>query len=300
MTNSIEIIFLGTGSAVPTIKRNHPSVFVKYKDENMLFDCGEGTQRQIRKAHLNPCRLTRIFITHWHGDHVLGIPGLLQTLYFNDCRRTLEIYGPSGTKRYVEQIMKIFASVGQINIKIHEVSSGKIVETEDFIITAEQMKHGTPCLAYAFAEKDKIRINRDKIAKLKLPNSPLMQNLKQGKDITIDGKKIKAKEVTYTESGHKVSIVLDTMSNLGIKSIAKNSDIFICESTYLDEDELAKENYHMTMKQVAKIAKEAKVKKLILMHLSQRYESNEKNFLAEAKKQFKDVVIAEDLMKINI
>lgn len=285
---------------MPTIKRNHPSVFIKYKDENMLFDCGEGTQRQVRKAHLNPCRLTRLFITHWHGDHVLGIPGLLQTLYFNDCRRTLEIYGPSGTKRHMEQIMKMFASVGEIDVKIHEVSSGKIVETEDFVVMAEQMKHGIPCLAYAFAEKDKIRINRDKIAKLKLPNSPLMQNLKQGKDVTIDGKKIKAKDVTYLEKGRKISYVMDTMNNVKIKDIAKNSDIFICESTYLDEEELAKENYHMTMKQVAKIAKEAKVKKLILMHLSQRYESNEKDFLAEAKKHFKEVVIAEDLMRIEI
>ena len=101
MTEKVEIVFLGTGSAVPTIRRNHPSIFLRYKDESILFDCGEGTQRQIRKAKLNPCKLTRLFITHWHGDHVLGIPGLLQTLALNNYNRELEIYGPKGTKLYL-------------------------------------------------------------------------------------------------------------------------------------------------------------------------------------------------------
>lgn len=300
MTDNIEIVFLGTGSAVPTLKRNHPGIFLKYKAESMLFDCGEGMQRQFRAAKLNPCRLTRLFITHWHGDHVLGIPGLLQTLYFNGYNRTLDIYMPKGTSHYFKSIMNMFVNAGNIDFKIHECEGGKILETEDFIIEAKEMKHGTPCLAYAFVEKGKTRIDREKLAKLKLPNSPLLQELKKGKDVTIDGKRIKAKDVTYNEEGKKVSIVLDTAINSRIEEIAENSDVFICESTYFDEEELAEKHKHLTLKQAVKVAKQAKVKKIVLMHLSQKHEQNEKEFASEAKKLFKNLVIAEDLMKIEI
>lgn len=298
----MEITFLGTGSAVPTVKRNHPAVLLKYKDETILFDCGEGTQRQFRKAKLNACKLSRIFISHWHGDHVLGLPGLMQTLYFNGCGKTIEIYGPKGTKHYFDLMMNLFVNVGRVKFNVHEVSRGRIFETRDFVILAEEMNHGmqTRCLAYSFVEKDKIRLDRKKIAKLKLPNSPLMNDLKNGKDITIDGKKIKAKDVSYSEKGKKFTIALDTRATSNLVELAENSDLFVCESTYLDEEEMAKEYGHMTMKEAVRVAKEAKVKKLVLMHFSQKYEQHEKELLAQAKKLFKNVIIAEDFMKISI
>jgi ribonuclease Z len=296
----IEIIFLGTGSAVPTVRRNHPSIFLKYKNENILFDCGEGTQRQFRKAKLNPCKLTRLFISHWHGDHVLGIPGLLQTLALNNYQKTLEVYGPRGTKQFMERIMGLFIHTGKINIKIHEIDKENVFENEDIKIIAEKMMHGTETLAYSFIEKDRIRLDKNKLKKLKLPSGPMIGKLKQGKDIVVDGKKIKASSLIYKQNGKKVAIVLDTKKNENILKLAKDSDLLICEATYFDEEEMAEEYKHLTVKQAGEIAKKSKCKKLVLMHLSQKYENKEKEFLGMARKYFNNTVIAEDLMKIEV
>jgi ribonuclease Z len=291
---------MGSGSSVPTAKRNHPGILLDYKAEHMLFDCGEGIQRQFRKARKNPCRLTRLFISHWHGDHVLGIPGLLQTLYLNDYGRTLEIYGPKGTKKYMEQLLKLFVYKSRIEFKIHEVSRGKIVDEGDFYVEALGMDHGAPSVAYAFVVKDKLRIDKKKLKALKVRNGPEIKKLVEGKDVVIDGKKVKSKSVTYLEKGRRVTFVFDTEDNANILKIARNADLFFCESSYLDETALAKDHKHMTCGQVASVAKKADVKKLILFHLSQRYEFREKDFLRVAKKKIKDVVVAEDLMTFSV
>jgi ribonuclease Z len=149
----IPIIFLGTGQAIPTAKRNHTSIWLNYKNENILVDCGEGTQRQIRKAHLNPCSITKILITHWHGDHILGLPGLLQTLALNGYNKKLEIYGPKGTSRFFQEIMNMFIFQGKINYEVKE-GEGIIFENSDFLIKALPMIHGAPCLDYSFIEKE--------------------------------------------------------------------------------------------------------------------------------------------------
>lgn len=295
----IEITFLGTGSAVPTLRRNHPSVFLRYNEENILFDCGEGTQKQFRKARLNPCKLTKLFITHWHGDHVLGIPGLLQTLVLNNYNRKLEVYGPKGTKQYMSRILDMFIHTGKIEIIVKEIDEGEIFNNNNFSIVAEKMDHGTPCLAYSFIEKDKLRIDKKKLKKLKLPHSPLLKELKNGKDIVLAGKKIKAKEIIYSEKGKKVTLVLDTKMNSKIIKFAKDSDIFICESTYLDEKELAEDYKHLTVLDASQIAEKAGVKKLILMHLSQKYENSDKEFLSVAKKIFNNTIVAEDMLQIS-
>ena len=150
----VEIVLLGTGSSVPTLRRNHPAIFLRYKNESMLFDCGEGTQKQFRKAKLNPCKLTRLFITHWHGDHILGIPGLLQTLQLNGYQKTLEVYGPRGTKKFMDRILGMFIFRGKLSLNINEISSGKFFDGRDFYLTAEEMEHNTPTLAYSFVEID--------------------------------------------------------------------------------------------------------------------------------------------------
>ncbi len=296
----IPLIFLGTSQAIPTEKRNHTAVLMQYKNENILIDCGEATQRQFRKAHLNPCKLTRILITHWHGDHVLGLPGLLQTLALNNYNKTLHIYIPKATKHYIDLIFRMFVFQGKIKYEIHECSSGKILETPDFIIEAEKMFHGTPTLAYSFKEKDKIRINKNKLKKLKIQGK-IISELQKGKNIIWQGKKIKAKSLTYLQKGKKISFIFDTKINPNCEKIAKNSDLLITESTYAEKEaDLAKEYKHLTAKQAAQIAKTSKAKKLILTHISQRYENNEGIILNEAKKIFKNTILAEDLMKIEV
>jgi len=298
MTEKIEIVFLGTGSAVPTVRKNHPGILLKYKDESMLFDCGEGIQRQFRIAKENPCRLTRLFISHWHGDHVLGIPGILQTLAMNNYGKTLEVYGPFGTKKFMEKILGLFVSLEKINIKIKEVKEGKILESDDFFVEAFEMEHNTNCLAYNFVEKDKVRIDKKKLAKFVDGNNRKIGELKKGKNVMIDGKKVNFKDVSFIEEGRKVSVVMDTRQNKNILKAAKDSDLLISEATFLGNEELAKEYFHLTVEQAANNAKNAKAKKLFLIHLSQRHESDDKAVLKVAKDIFKNSEIAKDFMKI--
>jgi ribonuclease Z len=303
MVEKINITFLGTSQAVPTSRRNHTSILLRYKSENILVDCGEGTQRQFRKAKLNPCKITKILVTHWHGDHILGIPGLLQTLLLNGYQKQLEIYGPKGTAYYMNNIIKIFVPYNTIKIKIHEVNEGVFFENEDFFITAEPMKHSIPINAYSITEKEKTRLNKNMLKKFKIPNTPLLGELAKGKDIEINGKKIKAKEFLYKEQGRKITIILDTALNENCFKIAKDSNILISEAVYLEnEKELASLHEHLTASQAGQIAKKSgkKIKALYLSHLSQRYDGNEKSILNEAKKHFKNTIIAEDLMSVEI
>lgn len=288
----IKITFLGTSNAIPTPRRNHSAVLLSYKNENILVDCGEGTQRQFKIAKLSPSKLTKILITHWHGDHVLGLPGLFQTLAMSDYKRTLHIYGPKHTKEYMQLLGKLFKL--KLEIKVHE-GSGKIFEAPDFYLQAEPMKHGIPSQAYSFVIKDKLRIDKKKLKKLNLPNSPLLKKLQEGRDVIINKKKIKASQVTYGEKGRKVTFILDTLMNNNAIKLAKDSDLLICESSFLNKEAaLAKEHLHLTAEQAATIAKKAKVKKLILTHISQRYEHNTKPIEQEAKKIFKNVSLAKD------
>ena len=302
MAEKIKITFLGTSDAIPSDRRNHTSILLNYAQENILVDCGEGTQRQFRKAKLNPCKITRLLITHWHGDHVLGIPGLLQTLALSGYNKILYIYGPRGTKQYMEEIMKIFKFAGKYEIKVGEIiSKGKFYETSDFYLETEQMEHGTPANAYNFVIKDKIRIDKKKLKKLKILEGPHLQQLKQGKDIIYQGKKYKSKELTYFEKGKKISVVLDTAMNPKIEGFVKDADLFVCESSFGSElEKEARERMHMSVNQTASVAKKAKVKKLILTHISSRYEQNLNQILDEAKKIFKESYLVKDLDSLEV
>lgn len=296
----IPIIFLGTGQAIPTLRRNHTSIIIQYKNETIMVDCGEGTQRQFRKLHLNPCKLTKLLITHWHGDHILGIPGLLQTLALNGYNKTLEIYGPEGTEQFIKEILGIFIYEGKISYKVKEITSNLVTENQDFLIKSEKMSHGANCLAYSFIEKDKIRIDKAKLKKLKIKGKIISQ-LAKGKDIVFEGKKIKASSLTYEEKGKKISFVFDTEFNERAVRLAENSDLLISEAVYTKEDEeLAKKHQHLTAEQAAEIAKKSKSKKLVLAHLSQRYENKEFLILKAARKVFKNTFIAEDLSSLEV
>lgn len=296
----IKVIFLGTSDQIPSAERNHSSILLNYNGENILVDCGEGTQRQFRKAKLNPCKITRLLITHWHGDHILGIPGLLSTLALSGYRKTLFIYGPKGTKIFVRDLLRVFGFKRKYKIKVEDVE-GKFFETKDFYLEAEKMSHGIPCNAYSFVKKGLIRIDKMKLKKSKLPSGPLLQKLKKGKNISYKGKKYLAKNLTFSEGDKKVSFVLDTLNNKKIVPFVKNSDLLICESSFSsDLQQKAKEHLHLTSKQAGDIAKKSKSKKLILTHLSQRYEKNMKKILNEAKEIFKNSFLVKDLDEVEV
>jgi len=300
MPEKIKITFLGTSDSVPSAIRNHPAILLTYQGENILIDCGEGTQRQFRKAKLNPCKVNRILITHWHTDHILGIPGLIKTLALSGYKKQLHIYGPKGTKSFMRIFLKLFAFRQEYSIKIQEVE-GKFFETKDFYLEAEKMTHRIPCNAYSFVKKGQTRIDKKKLEKLKIPSGKHLQKLKQGKSITYKGKRYLAKNLTYEQGEKKISVVLDTSFNEKIIPFVKNSDVLICESTFMPSlKDMARERYHLTVKQVAEIAKKSKSKRLFLMHISQRYSRELKKVLTEAKKTFRNSHIPKDLDFIKV
>lgn len=290
----LTLTFLGTGNAIPTALRNHSALLLTYKENGFLFDCGEGTQRQFKQQAISLHKITSLFITHWHGDHILGIPGLLQTLAMSDYQKTLHIYGPHGTKQAMHVIRQL---IHHINIphEIHEVTPGTVINTPEYEIQASLAYHDCPALTYSFIIKEKKRLDKAKLKKYKLPNSPLLGQLAAGKDVEYKGKKIKASTVTYQEPARKVSIILDTAYNEKLIAHAQDSTLIVCESSFSKEEtEKAKEYCHLTAEQAATIAKKAKADSLILTHISQRYEHKPDKILKEAKRIFKNTRIAKD------
>ena len=298
----IKIVFLGTGSAIPTLTRNHTSIYFKYKDKNILIDCGEGTQRQLRKAKISPAKITDILITHFHGDHVLGLPAYLHTLSKSDYKKTLNIYCPPKNKKLINNLLKA-SGVKDIDFKITEVD-GKFIENKYFKITALPLEHNINCNGYMFEEKDILRIDKKKLSKLKIKNTKEIGKLIEKKNIKTDGKLIKWKNLTYLEKGRKISFILDTKMCNNVKRLLKNSNLAISEATFLEADnngkQLAERYNHLTLEQITKEAKSSKVLRLVLTHISERNEFKEKKLLSIAKKIFKKAEIAKDLMKIEV
>jgi ribonuclease Z len=300
MASKIKLTFLGTAANIPTARRNHSGILLSYNEENILVDCGEGIQRQFRKAKLNPCKITKILLTHKHGDHTFGLPGLISTLNSSEYNRELVIFGPKGIKNYLENLLDLANVSRCFKLEIKEIS-GRFFEQEDFYLESEKMDHGVPINGYNFILKDKLRIDKKKLEKSGVPPGSHLKKLSEGKDVVFGKKKFRAKDLTYIEKGKKISIILDSLPNPRIKDFIKGADIFISEASFLsNENETAKEKGHSTIKETSKIAKEGKVNLLILTHISQKYEVKLKEILEEAKENFKKVKIAEDLDKIEI
>lgn len=295
-----KVVCLGTGSAIPTVEKNHSGFLVKTDREQILVDCGEGIQRQFKIAGENPTKLTKILITHWHEDHTLGLAGLLKTMGLHSYAQTLHIYGPKHTRERIELFEKIYSRY-HIAIEVHEVHEGIIYEDKQIKIEAAPMDHGIPTYAYSIIIKDVTRIDKAKLKKLKLPNSPLIGELQRGKDIKFNGKTIKAKDVTYTQEGKKLTIILDTAMNNEAIKLAQDTDLLVCESTYAqDEQARAHEYKHLTTIDAATIAKKAKAKHLALVHISQMHLHHLPHMLKSAKKVFKNTSIPKDLDVLDV
>lgn len=295
----IEITFLGTSCMQPTKNRNHSGFLLQYETENILFDCGEGIQRQMRLAGLKPAKITRILISHWHGDHVFGLPGLLSSMGADRAEKTVKIYGPKGSKKYFEHLLKSFAAKEVIDFEVIEVKNGIIFENDDFKLEAQKLEHSVDCIGYSFLEKDRRRINVAKAEKLGL-EGPILGKLQQGEDVLFKGKKIKADEVSTIIPGRKISYVADTAPCQGANILARNADLLISEGTHLDDLKMKTEKYmHLTVKDAAIMASENNAKKLVITHISTRYKEPSE-ILAEAKTYFDNSIVAEDFMKIKV
>jgi len=301
---SMQVIFLGTAASIPTIARALPSVVVKRKNEILMFDCGEGVQRQMIKAGVGFHKKMKVFVSHMHGDHVLGLPGLLQTMSLLDRTQKLEVYGPVGIKAFVKAVERTVQFVLTFPVEIHEIEDeGMVYEEKEYYVQVARTDHVIPSLAYALIEKPRPgRFNPEKAKALGIPEGPLWSRLQHGETVTIvKGKVVKPEQVVgVPRPGIKITYSGDTRPTKSLVKLAENANMLIHEATLDDElREKAKEDGHSTPSQAARTAKNAKVKSLILTHLSSRYKSSQP-LLEQARKIFPNVIVAEDFMKIDM
>ena len=301
---SLRVIFLGTAGSVPTSKRSLPAIVIQRKDELLIFDCGEGIQRQMIQAGAGFHRKTKVFITHLHGDHVLGLPGLLQTMSLLDRKLKLEIYGPPGTEAFVNAIQRTVQFILTFPLEILEVEDANIVcEEREYELRAVWADHVVPGLAYALIEKPRPgKFNLEKAKALGIPEGPLWSKLQHGSAVKLpNGQVVKSEEVLGSpRPGRKVVYSGDTRPTENVVELAQNADLLIHDGTF--DDELADKAYedgHSTASQAAEIANKAKVKWLILTHVSARYR-NVDVLVEQARKFFPKTDIAEDFMKIDL
>ena len=301
---SLHVVFLGTAGSVPTPKRSLPAVLIQREGEQLMFDCGEGVQRQIIKAKGSFHRKMKIFITHMHGDHVLGLPGLIQTMSLLDREKKLDVYGPPGIEHFLESIKKAVQFVLTFPVEIHEIEKAGIVcDEEEYYVQAAFSSHVIPNLSYAFIEKPRAgRFHPEKAESLGVPEGPLWSKLQRGLNVTLsNGRTVKPEQVVGSpRSGRKIVYTGDTRPFKGFVKFAAHADLLIHDATLDDElAERADEDGHSTPSQAAMNAKKARVKQLVLTHISARYGSVSK-LLEQAQAIFKNTVVAEDFMKIEI
>jgi len=299
----LRVTFLGTGGSLPTPERNPSAIMVNREGELMLFDCGEGTQQQMMRAKTGMKALSSIFITHFHADHILGIPGLIQTMSFHGRTEPLKIYGP----HWIHEFARILSSLGYYKLKFEidaiDLAPGDVIKRNEYSIVALKTEHSIPSLGYALIENTRVgRFDRQKAIELGVPPGPLFSKLHKGESVDINGKVVHSEDVVGKgRPGRKIVYTGDTRPCKSILEASKDADLLIHESTLAsDQQEWAIESMHSTAEEAATLAKEANVLKLILTHISSRYSDNPAKLLEEAKKIFENVTVAEDLMEIEI
>jgi ribonuclease Z len=299
----LRITFLGTGGSLPTRNRNPSAVMVNREGELILFDCGEGTQQQMMRAKTGMMSLSSIFISHFHADHFLGIPGLIQTMSFLGRNEPLTIYGPEGTREFTE----FFKVLGYCNLKYEirgvELSPEDIVEGKGYVVRALKTEHSIPSLGYALIENPRPgRFNRERAVKLGVPPGPLFAKLQRGNPVEVDGKIVKPEEVMgIPRPGRTIVYTGDTRPCEAVLEASRDADLLIHDGSFADEmADWAEESMHSTAGEVAALAKEAGVRKLVLTHISSRYTDDADPILKDSKKVFENVIVAEDLMELEV
>jgi ribonuclease Z len=290
-----DLTILGCSSQQPTRKRNHGAYLIRWNEEGLLFDPGEGTQRQFIFANVAPTCVTRIFISHFHGDHCLGLGSMLMRLNLDKVPHPVHCYYPASGQAYFERLRYGTIYHQTIQIVEHPIKYEGIVEEDGhFRIEARFLKHGVDNLGWRVTERDTRKFDSLKLlaAGVKGPNVRLLE---EKGEIVVDGKKIYLDDVSSLKPGDVLAIAIDTLPCQAAVDLAKGAKLFLCESTYLESHrDLAEKHHHLTALQAAEIAKQAGVKKLILTHFSARYRDSE-DFANEARAIFSHTAAAEDL-----
>ncbi|WP_407355979.1 ribonuclease Z [Methanolobus sp. WCC5] len=299
----LRVTFLGTGGALPTPERNPSAIMINREGELMLFDCGEGAQQQMMRAKTGMKALSSIFITHFHADHILGIPGLIQTLSFHGRTEPLKIYGP----HWVHEFARILSALGYYKLRFEidaiDLNPGDVIKRKDYSIMAIRTEHSVPSIGYALVENERVgRFDRQKAIELGIPPGPLFSKLHKGESVEIDGKVIHSKDVVgESRPGRKIVYTGDTRPCKTVLAASRDSDLLIHDSTLADDQqEWAIESMHSTAREAALLAKEANVMKLVLTHISSRYSDDATPLLKEAKEIFQNVIVADDLLELEV
>jgi ribonuclease Z len=301
---SLEVVFLGTAGSIPTPTRSLPAIAIIRLGELIIFDCGEGVQRQMVKAGIGFNKRTKIFITHMHGDHMLGLPGLIQTMSLLHRDKPLEVYGPCGLKAFIHAVETALRSPPTFPLKLREISQdGLVCDEEDYSIHCIQANHTPPSFSYSLIEKDRPgKFYPEKAATLGVPEGILWSRLQQGSAVKLrDGTVVKPEAVVGPpRPGRKIVYSGDTTFSPALVKLAKDADLLIHDCTFDDDlSERAKEDGHSTPSQAAKTARRSNAKRLVLTHISARYKTA-KTLLDQARKVTANVEVADDFMRIQL
>jgi ribonuclease Z len=298
----MKLVFLGTSAAQPTAKRGLSCICLEREGEILMFDAGESTQISYMKSGLGWNKKMKLFVTHLHGDHCVGILGLLQTMSMQNRTESLEIFGPKGIDEFLAANIKILNFGLSFSILITIVNEGTIYENNKFLIHAAKANHSITAFSYLFEEKDKPgRFNVEKAKELGIPEGELWNKLQNGEDITNNEKIIKPEQVLGQKRlGKKIGISGDTMPTKELEEFFRECDYLVFDSTFLDEEkQKAQDTCHSTAKQAAELGKNANVKNLILTHFSARYK-DEIGHKTEAEQIHNSVITAKDLLEVEI
>lgn len=291
-----DLVILGCSSQQPTRFRNHGAYLVRWNGEGFLFDPGEGTQRQFIYANVAPTCVTRIFVSHFHGDHCLGLGSILMRLNLDKVTHPIHCYYPASGKKYFDRLRFGTMYHETIHVVEHPISKPGIVEDgEEFKIEAAFLDHGVDNLGWRITEKDTRKFDPIKLKDFGI-QGPKVSELQEKGHLIIHDKTVTLDDVSHIRPGDSLAVVIDTRFCQNALHLAKNARLLLCESTYLEEHkDMAWEHYHLTAKQAAKIAKDAGAQELILTHFSARYQFV-KDFEKEAREIFPNTHAAEDLI----
>ncbi len=295
-----ELVVLGTASQVPTRARAHHAALLLWDDEAVLFDPGEGTQRQLTLAGVSASRITRICITHLHGDHCLGLPGILQRMALDGVQREVDVYYPAAGEEYVERLVNASVAHRLPPIRRHPVTQDGLVDTGSrFSIHARALDHTIPAVGWRLVEPDGVRMRRDLLAAQGITGPDVRRIMADGV-LPVDGRVVRLADVSDPRPGQVFAFVMDTRACAAAVELARGADLLVCESTFLSpESELAAAYGHLTARQAAEIARDARARSLVLTHYSQRH-PDEQVFANEAAEVFGEVHAARDLDRVPV
>jgi len=293
-----DLIILGCSSQQQTRFRNHGAYLLRWNDEGLLFDPGEGTQRQFIFADVPPPCVTRIFISHFHGDHCLGLSSMLLRLNLDKVTHPIHCYYPASGKKYFDRLRNCCIYRENIQIVEHPVKKAGLVEDDGkFRIEAAFLDHGVENIGWRITEPDTIKFDKEKLKALQL-DGPIIRDLERDGKITHNGRIITLEEVSHLRPGDAFAYIVDTRPCKGAQILAKGAKLILSEATYLDSERaIAHEYHHMTATQAAQIALDAEAHMLVLTHFSARYRDMEE-FGIEARKIFPNTFVAEDFIRM--